>query len=150
MRRLLGIVAVLTLFPTGAFAQDAVCYMEWGGQMIDLSSMCIRTPAKPNAPTASNFRVSEVQIAPASDGTSLEITGTITNESSKVSSLSAVRFNVVNQQDGRIVASDTAVVEAGAGIKPGQQMAFTKVISRSTLGGNATIPNLRVEITGSV
>jgi hypothetical protein len=124
--------------------------MEWGGQMIDLSSMCIRTPAKPNAPTASNFRVSEVQIAPASDGTSLEITGTITNESSKVSSLSAVQFNLVNQQDGRIVASDTAVVEAGAGIKPGQQMAFTKVISRSTLGGNASIPNLRVEITGSV
>ncbi|HEY9742053.1 MAG TPA: hypothetical protein V6C90_16320 [Coleofasciculaceae cyanobacterium] len=64
--------------------------------------------------------------------------------------MSAVRFNLVNQQDGRIVASDTAVVEAGAGIKPGQQMAFNKVISRSALGGNASIPNLRVEITGSV
>jgi hypothetical protein len=151
MRRLLGIVAALTLFPTTASAQDAVCYIEWGGQLIDLSRLCTRpTQEQSNAPAVSNLRVSDVQIAPAGDGTSLEITGIIINESSKASSLSAVRFNIIDQQSGRIVARDTAVVEAGAGLAPGQRLAFSKVISKGVLGENTNISNLRLEITGSV
>lgn len=150
MRTLLGIVAVLTLFSSAASAQETVCYMEWGGQVIDLSRLCThRTQEKSNVSTVSNFRVSDVQIAPTGDGTSLEIRGTIINESSKATSLSAVQFNVIDQS-GRIVARDSAVVEAGAGLAPGQQLAFLKVISKEALGGNANISNLRVEITGSV
>lgn len=151
MKKLLGIIAVLALFPTTASAQDAVCFMEWGGQVIDLSRLCTQTVAKSNEPAVavSNFRVSDVQVAPTGDGTSLEITGTIINESSKASSLSAVQFNVIDQS-GRIVARDSAVVEAGSRLAPGQQLAFSKVISKDALGGNANISNLRVEITGSV
>jgi len=149
MRKLLGIISVLTLFPTGALAQEPVCYMEWGGQTVDLSSLCTsHTPEQPNPLDASKFRFSELRIEPAKDGSFL-VTGTITNESNKVSTLSSVQFNVMDPENGRILTSDTAMVEAGSGIGPGEQIAFNKIVSSSALGVNENIPKLQVKITGS-
>src|SRR5919202_882772 len=133
MRKLLGIISVLALFPTGAFAQEPVCYMEWSGQTLDLSSLCTsNTPEQPNTSNTSNFRFSDLRIEPAKDGSFL-VTGIITNESNKVSTLSSVQFNVIDSENGRILTSDAAMVEAGSGIGPGEQIAFNKIISSSTL-----------------
>lgn len=155
MKRVLGIVSVLAMFPTVALAQDSLCFMEWQGKVMDLSnSVCGNskgdvTTAEEPSPDA-EVRVSDVRIEPAMDGTAVEVTGTITNESDEVSSLSLVHFDVINERDGSIVASDAAVVETGAGIEPGEKIAFSKIINKNTLAEEASIPDLRVEVTGSV
>ncbi|NES20401.1 MAG: hypothetical protein F6K41_16080 [Symploca sp. SIO3E6] len=150
MRKFFTIIAAIALFPNVAGAQDQVCYMEWEGQIIDLSSMCVTKPIETEpVPVAINLRFYDVQISPRSDGNSLEITGTVMNESNQVSSISAVRFNVISS-DGSILASDTAPVEAGAGLEPGQQLAFAKVINKNVLRGNPNFSDLQVEIIGSV
>ncbi|NEP61997.1 MAG: hypothetical protein F6K31_34470 [Symploca sp. SIO2G7] len=150
IRKFFTIIAAITLFPTVAGAQDQVCYMEWEGQIIDLSSMCVTKPIETEpVPVATNLRFYDVQISPRSDGNSLEITGTVINESNQVSSISAVQFNVISS-DGSILASDTAPVQAGAGLEPGQQLAFSKVINKNVLRGNLNLSDLQVEITGSV
>lgn len=156
MKKILGIVLCLTLFPKVAFAQDALCFMEWHGNVIDLSNSMCRSRTENYISTkltllsTSDIRLSDVQIEQASDGTSLEIKGTINNESNKLSSLSLVKFDVINQQNGRILTSDTVGIDAGAGIAPGEQIAFSKLIRRNIVGGNVKISDLRVEITGSI
>lgn len=157
MKKLLCIFSVLTLFPTGALAQDTLCFMEWHGNIIDLSSSICKSKienniagAKIKSLSASDIRLADVQIEHTADGTLLEIRGTITNESSKVSSLSLVKFNVINQQNNRILTTDSVVVEAISGIEPGEQIAFSKLINKNIVGGNVKISDLRVEITGSV
>jgi hypothetical protein len=150
MKKLLSIMIALALFPTAAAAQDEICYMEWEGQLVDLSSLCTNAPVEiTSAPVAAKLGFSNIQISPTSDGNSLEVSGVVINESNQVSSVSAVRFNVIGQ-DGRILASDTAPVEVGAGLEPGQQLGFSKLINKSILGGNPNTANLRVEISGSV
>ncbi|NER98355.1 MAG: hypothetical protein F6J86_31785 [Symploca sp. SIO1B1] len=151
IRKPFAIIAAIALFPTAAGAQDQVCYMEWEGQIIDLSSMCVTKPIEtaPVPVVATNLRFYDIQISPRSDGNSLEITGTVMNESNQISSISAVRFNVISP-DGSILASDTAPVEAGAGLEPGQQLAFSKIINRNILRGNLNLNDLQVEIIGSV
>lgn len=157
MKKILGTALALTLFPKVALAQDALCFMEWHGNMIDLSSSICRSRIENDISatqlellSASDIRLSDVQIAPALDGTSLEIKGTIINESNKISSLSLVKFKVINQQNGRVLTTDTIVVEARAGIEPGEQIAFSKLINKNIVGGNVKISDLQVEITGSV
>lgn len=154
MKKLLGIVSVLILFPTEALAQDALCFIEWQGNIIDLSSSMCSSRIKnqisaANPKLLSDIQFSDVRIEQAMDGT-LEIKGTVTNESDKLSSLSLLKFKVINKQNGRILTSGTVVIEAGAGIKPGEQIAFTKLISRNILGANEKTSDLGVEITGSV
>lgn len=157
MRKILGIVLGLTLFPKVAFAQDALCFIEWHGNVIDLSNSICRSKtenyisaAKLTLLSSADIRLSDVQIEQATDGTSLEIKGTINNESDKVCSLSLVKFDVINKQNGHILTSNTVVVEAGAGIEPGEQIAFSKLIKRNIVGGNVKISDLQIEITGSV
>lgn len=144
------IITVLALFPTKAFAQEALCFIQWHGHTIDLSSSICKSrdeisAANLNPLSVSNIRFSDVSIEQAADGTSLDIKGTVTNDSDKVSSLSAVKFRVIDQRTGHILTSDTATVEAGRGLGPGQQLAFSKTISSNRLGGVA-ITDLRVEI----
>lgn len=162
MKRVLGIVSVLALFPTVASAQDSVCFMQWRGRTIDLSRSICGNSRGDEIPTEeanaeepipdadSDIRVSNVRIEPAKDENAVEIKGTITNESDQVSSLSLVQFDVINEQDGSVVTSDAAEVEAGSEIEPGEQIAFSKIINKNTLGEDASIPDLRIEITGSV
>lgn len=157
MKRILGIVLGLTLFPKVAFAQDALCFMEWHGNIIDLSnSICksrtenYSSAAKLTLLSASNIRLSDVQIEQATDETSFEIKGTINNESDKISSLSLVKFDVINKRNGRVLTSDTVAIDAGAGVEPGEQIAFSKLIRRNIVGGNVKISDLKVEITGSI
>lgn len=156
-KRVLGIVSVLVLFPTVAFADDSLCFMEWQGRTIDLTnSMCGSSTGdeipteEANADSDSDIRVSDVQIEPTMNGTAVQIKGTVTNESDEVSSVSLVHFDVINERDGSVVTSDAAEVEVGAGIEPGEQIAFSKVISTNTLSEEASIPDLRVEVTGTV
>lgn len=157
MNKVLGIVLGLTLFPKVAFAQDALCFMEWHGNIIDLSNSMCRSRTKNYISaarlislSASDIRLSDVQIEQATDETSFEIKGTINNESDKVSSLSLVKFDVINKRNGRILTSDTVVIDARSGIEPGEQIAFSKLIRRNIVGGNVKISDLRVEITGSI
>lgn len=171
MKRVLGIVSVLVFFPTAAFAQDSLCFMQWRGRIIDLTSSMCRSSTSDEMPTEealpdvdseeanaeealpdadSDIRVSHVRIESTKDGSAVEVKGTLTNESGQVSSLSLVEFDVINERDGSVVTSDAAEVEAGGEIEPGEKIAFSKIIDKNTLGQEATIPDLRVEITGSV
>lgn len=157
MKKLLCIFSVLTLSPTGALAQDALCFIEWRENIIDLSSSICRNKTENNVSgakieslLASDIRLADVQIEETADGTLLEIRGNITNESGKASSLSLVNFNVINQQNDRVLTTDTIVIEARAGIEPGEQIAFSKLINKNIVGGNVKISDLRIEITGSV
>jgi hypothetical protein len=156
MKTIIGILFCLTLFPKVVFAQDALCFMEWHGNIIDLTISVCKTKinnisaAKPNSLSASDIRLSNVEIEQAINGTSLEIKGTITNESEQVSSLSVVKFNVINHQNGRVLTTDTIILEAGAGLEPGEQIAFSKLISKNIVGGNVKISDLNVEITSSL
>lgn len=154
MKKILVIVAVLALFPVRVMAQDALCFMEWHGQIIDLTSNVCSTSNKINAAklnpiSVSALRFTDTRIEQTTEATSLEVKGIVTNDSNKVSSLSLVKFNVVNQRNGLVLASDTAVVEAGRGIGPGEQIAFRKTISSKIVGGNVTLSDLRVEITNN-
>lgn len=156
MKKIIGILFCLTLFPKVVFAQDALCFMEWHGNIIDLTISVCKTKinnisaAKLNSLSASDIRLSNVEIEQAINGTSLEIRGTITNESEQVGSLSVVKFNVINHQNGRVLTTDTIILEAGAGLEPGEQIAFSKLISKNIVGGNVKISDLNLEITSSL
>lgn len=156
MRKILGIIFCLSLFPKVVLAQDTLCFMEWHGNIIDLTiSICKSkinniSAAKLKSLSASDIRLSNVAIEQALNGTSLEIKGTIINESDQVSSLSLVKFNVINNKNGRVLTTDTIIVEASAGIEPGEQIAFNKLISKNIVGGNVKISDLSIEITKSL
>ena len=156
MKKIIGILFCLTLFPKVVFAQDALFFMEWHENIINLTISVCKTKinnisaAKPNSLSASDIRLSNVEIEQAINGTSLEIKGTITNDSEQVSSLSVVKFNVINHQNGRVLTTDTIILEAGAGLEPGEQIAFSKLISKNIVGGNVKISDLNVEITSSL
>lgn len=143
LKRLLGVVLGFALFTTGAFAQDAVCFMEWKGQIVDLTNSLCRsqTLAKP-------LSFSNVQIASAGDGSSVEVRGTVVNNSNQAVPLSVVNFNLIDK--GRVLISDRAVVLAGGVIQPGEELAFSKLIGTNTVGEKVNISYLQVQVTGSI
>lgn len=156
MKKVIGTIFCLTLFPKVVFAQDTLCFMEWHGNIIDLTiSVCKSkinnvSAAKLTSLSVSDIRLSNVEIEQATDGISLEIKGTIINEAAQISSLSLINFNVINHQNGRILTTDSMIVEAGAGIEPGEQITFSKFISKNIVGGNVAISDLSVEIISSL
>lgn len=161
MRQIIFILSMISFLPTTAVAQDTLCYMEWHGTIIDLSgSICsISTDAqiapvsvaarKPQAIPTENVRFSEAQISLANDGKSLEVRGTITNESTQAGTLPSIKFNIVNQRTNRVLATEVVDIETNNGIAPGEQMSFSKVIGSNILHDGSTMSDLRVEIVGS-
>lgn len=161
MRKLLFIVSMVSLFPTTAIAQDPLCYIEWHGTTIDLSaSVCnVTTDAqiapvnqiaarKPQVISTAYIRFSDAQIGLSADGT-LEVRGTITNESTQTGTLPSIKFNIVNQRTNRVLATEVVAIETNDGIAPGEQMSFSKLISTNILNDGSTMSDLRVEIAGS-
>jgi hypothetical protein len=141
----LALLSVLTLFVTVAFAQEPACFVGSKGQSIGLSNACANSNS-----TGKLLSFPDVQIESADDGTSLEVKGTVANYSNQAVPLLMVNFNVMDKKQGSILTSDNAVVLSGGVIQPGEELAFSKLISTLTLGEKVNKSKLRVQVTGSV
>jgi hypothetical protein len=144
-RLFLALLSVLTLFVTVAFAQEPACFVESNGQNIGLSRVCTsqQSIGKP-------LSFSKVQIQPADNGTSLEVKGIVANHSNQSVPLFVVNFNVRDKKQDSILTSDNAVLLSGGVIQPGEELSFSKLINRETVGETVNISNLQVQLTGTV
>ncbi|MBE9190245.1 hypothetical protein IQ230_07695 [Gloeocapsopsis crepidinum LEGE 06123] len=161
MFKVIGTVIAFLLFPQVILAQDPLCYVEWRGEIIDLSSsICNKTriinkilpnrdKSKPQIISLENIRFSEVTITPTADKNILEIKGNLTNESNLAGVLPVIQLNVFDQRNNQVVASTSVSIEAGDGIDPGEQMSFTKMLHTSTFNHLATLTNLKVKVISS-
>lgn len=150
---------VFSLFPTVLVAQDSLCYIEWRGQFIDLSNnLCDnKSPSSFRELTATtrrmiplnNVRVSDIRIELSENGTP-EIKGTLTNESNQVGELPIIQFNVIDQRNNRILASEAIALDSSNGIAPGEQMSFIKAINTNIFSSGVRLSDLQVKIANSI
>ncbi|AFZ29029.1 hypothetical protein Glo7428_0428 [Gloeocapsa sp. PCC 7428] len=150
---------VFSLFPTVLVAQDSLCYIEWRGQFIDLSNnLCDnKSPSSFRELTATtrrmiplnNVRVSDIRIELSENGTP-EIKGTLTNESNQVGELPIIQFNVIDQRNNRILASEAIALDSSNGIAPGEQMSFIKAINTNIFSNGVRLSDLQVKIANSI
>ncbi len=141
----LALLSVLTLFVTVAFAQEPGCLVKSNGQNIGLYSVGTRQES-----VGKPLSFSKVQIELADDGTSLAVKGIVANHSNQSVPLFVVNFNVRDKKQGSILTSDNAVVLSGGVIQPGEELSFSKLINRETVGETVNLSNLQVQLTGTV
>lgn len=161
MFKVIGTVTAFILFPQAILAQETLCYIEWHGEIIDLSSsICTNTrikkvflpnrdESKPQIISLEKIRFSDVIITPTADENVVEIKGNLTNESNLVGVLPIIKLDVVDQRNNQVVASTSLSVEAGDGINPGEQMSFTQMLNPSTFNYRASLSDLKVKVIGS-
>jgi hypothetical protein len=161
MFKLIGVVTVFSFFPQVILAQDLLCYIEWRGEIIDLSSsLCNenktenaflpnREESQPQIISLEDIRFSDVIVTPTANENIIEVTGNLTNESSLVGVLPIIKLNIVDQRNNQVVASTSISIEAGNGIAPGEQMSFTQMLKTSTFDSSAALSDLKVKVIGS-
>ncbi|PPS45772.1 hypothetical protein [Chroococcidiopsis sp. TS-821] len=160
MYKILIFSTFFSLFPTVIVAQDSLCYIEWRGQFIDLSNnLCDKKPqssaireltvTKRQVIPLNNVRVSELRIELAENGTP-EVKGTLTNESNQVGELPPIQFNVIDQRNNRVLASETVTFDSNNGIEPGEQISFIKAISPDIFSNGVTPSDLQLKIINSI
>ncbi|MES1025626.1 hypothetical protein ABN584_22270 [Gloeocapsa sp. BRSZ] len=150
---------VFSLFPTVLVAQDSLCYIEWRGQFIDLSNnLCDNkssssfrelTATTRRMIPLNNVRVSDIRIELSDNGTP-EIKGTLTNESNQVGELPIIQFNVIDQRNNRILASEAIALDSSNGIAPGEQMSFIKAINTNIFSSGVRLSDLQVKTANSI
>ncbi|WP_143167696.1 hypothetical protein [Chroogloeocystis siderophila] len=159
MYKIFILSTVFSLFPTVIVAQDSLCYIEWRGQFIDLShNLCDNKPqssfreltaTKRQMIPLNNVRVSDLRIELAENGLP-EVKGTLTNESNQLGEVPIIQFNVIDQRNNRILASEAIALDSSNGIAPGEQMSFIKAINTNILSSGVTLSDLHVEIVNSI
>ncbi|OKH28462.1 hypothetical protein NIES1031_04295 [Chroogloeocystis siderophila 5.2 s.c.1] len=96
-----------------------------------------------------NVRVSDLRIELAENGLP-EVKGTLTNESNQLGEVPIIQFNVIDQRNNRILASEAIALDSSNGIAPGEQMSFIKAINTNILSSGVTLSDLHVEIVNSI
>ena len=125
---LIATLSSITLFRTDSVAQEyPVCFMiDGSNQVIDLNRLCKTETAQPTL----LFKDLKSQLI--FGGNMAEVKGTVTNSSSQVIPLSNIYFQLV--ADNRVLSSSAVEIAKEDGLKPGESLAFEKVISKRDLG----------------
>ncbi|HAA29175.1 MAG TPA: hypothetical protein DCE56_17595 [Cyanobacteria bacterium UBA8553] len=137
---LIATLSSITLFRTDSVAQEnPVCFMvDRSNQVINLNRLCKTETAQPTL----LFKDLKSQLI--FDGNMAEVKGTVTNSSSQVIPLSNIYFQLV--ADNRVISSSAVEIAKEDGLKPGESMAFEKVISKRDLG-NVPPSAIQVQVT---
>lgn len=162
MFKLIGIATAVILFPQTILAQDALCYIEWQGETIDLSSSICNsnrtenppllnqeTVTRPEVISLKDIRFSDVMVTPTTDENLVEVSGTITNESNLVGVVPIIKLNIIDRRNKQLIGSTSVSIEADSGIAPGDQMSFIQTIDTNSFNSTVPLSELDVEVVDS-
>jgi len=128
------------LFRTDAIAQgDPACFfVDQSGRLTDLNHLCKTETVQ----TKLLFKALKPQLI--FGGNAAEVKGTVTNNSNQVIPITNIYFQLI--ADNRVLSSSAIEILKADGLKPGESLAFEKVISKGDLG-NVPPSVIEVQVT---
>lgn len=134
---LIASLSSTVLFRTNAIAQgDPACFLvDQSGRLTDLNHLCKTETAQPK------LLFQDLKSQLIFGGNAAEVKGTVTNNSNQVIPITNIYFQLI--ADNRILSSSAIEVPKADGLKPGESLAFEKVISKGDL---ENIPPSAIEV----
>jgi hypothetical protein len=133
-------LSATSLFHTNAVAQEyPACFLvDRSGRIVNLNHLCETETAE------SKLLFRDLKSQLIFGGNAAEVQGTVTNSSSQVIPITNIYFQLV--ADNRVLSSSAIEIAKADGLKPGESLAFEKVISKNDLG-NLPPSAIQVRVT---
>lgn len=137
---LMATLSSIALFRSNSIAQEyPACFMiDRSDRVINLNRLCKTETPQPI------LLFTNLKSQLIFGGNMAEVKGTVTNSSSQVIPIMNIYFQLV--ADNRVLSSSAIEIAKEDGLKPGESLAFEKVISKRDLG-NVSPTAIEVQVT---